>query len=192
MPPKSKPETTWRQSWLLKCALLLLVVALFLGGIIWAGWWGRDYVQGSDRYVIPFADIECNPPVGMDRTKFLDEVLYYASPKLPERVNLIDEELPDKLHAGFGKHPWVATVEGVSIHPPKKVLVKLTHRTAVLAVKVGPDVLAVDATGVLLPKNAPTLGLPFYEGDAPAPKGIGQRWGDPNVEAAARKARRDR
>jgi hypothetical protein len=40
---------------------------------------------------------------------------------------------------------------------------------------------------VLLPRNAPTEGLPIYDGIAKAPQGDGKRWGDPKVEAAARK-----
>ena len=84
MPPKSRPETSWRQSWLLKGAVLLACVVLFLGGVIWAGRWGLEHLRGSDRYVIPFNEIDCEPPVGMERQKFLDQVRYYASPRLPE------------------------------------------------------------------------------------------------------------
>jgi hypothetical protein len=51
--------------------------------------------------------------------------------------------------------------------------------------------LVLDGEGVLLYTNAPTLGLPIYEGAARAPQGkAGTRWGDPNVEAAARKLRK--
>ncbi len=68
-----------------------------------------------------------------------------------------------------------------------RLIVTLTHRTPTLAVKFGGELLAIDRAGVLLPKDAPTLGLPIFQGEAKAPKGVGQRWGDPNVEAAARK-----
>jgi hypothetical protein len=125
-------------------------------------------------------------PVGMERKKFLEEVQYYA-PGLPGHVNLLDESLRERLREGFAKHPWVEKVDNVEINPPKQIIVKLTHRTPVLAVKVGGDLLVTDRTGVLLPKDAPTLGLPVYPGEAKAPQGVGLRWGDPNVEAAARK-----
>jgi len=124
----------------------------------------------------------------MERKKFLEEVQYYAS--LSGRINLLDEALPDRLREGFAKHPWVEKVDGVEITPPKHVIVKLTYRTPALAVKFGGELLVTDRAGVLLPKDAPTLGLPVYDGDAKAPKGVGLRWGDPNVEAAARKAPR--
>ena len=55
----------------------------------------------------------------------------------------------------------------------------------------GTKLHAVDGTGVLLRPDAPTLGLPVYQGDAKPPQGpAGMRWGDPNVEAVARKLRK--
>jgi hypothetical protein len=187
MPAKSRQEKpAWFRTWLFKSALLLALVVLFLGAVILAGHWGLEQLRGRERYDISLADIECEPPVGMDRKTFLGQVRYYA-PTLPERVNLLDEQLSDKLREGFAKHPWVENVTDVEIKPPRQVVVKLTHRTPALAVKLGADVFAVDRGGVLLPKDAPTLGLPIFEGDAREPKGVGLRWGDPNVEAAARK-----
>ena len=188
MPAKSRAEKKpWFRTWLIKCALLLSLVAIFLGGVILAGHWGQEYLRGRERFEIAFTDIECGTPAGMDRKKFLEEVQYY-SPALPGRVDPLDDQLRDRLSDGFARHPWVEKVDGVEIVPPKQIIVKLTLRTPVLAVKFGGELLATDRTGVLLPKNAPTLGLPLYPGDAKAPRGIGQRWGDPNVEAAARKA----
>ena len=126
----------------------------------------------------------------MTRQDFLDEVRYDA-PSLPRQLSLLDEELANKLRAGFAKHAWVEKVEGVEIRRPKQIIVKLTYRTPVLAVKVGPKLRAVDGNGILLPRNAPTLGLPVYEGDAPPPqKEAGTPWGDPNVEATARRAKK--
>jgi hypothetical protein len=190
MPAKPRPEkTSWHKGWLLKCTLLLILIAAFLGGVIGAGWWGLEQLRGSQRYDVAFANIECEPPVGMPRQDFLDEVRYGA-PSLPKQLSLLDEELTNKLRAGFAKHAWVEKVEGVEIKRPKQIIVKLTYRTPVLAVKVGSKMRAVDGNGVLLPKNAPTLGLPVYEGDAPPPaKEAGTPWGDPNVEAAARALR---
>lgn len=190
MPAKSRADKpTWFRAWLFKSALLLLLVALFLAGVIWAGRWGLEQLRGRERYEIAFIDIECDTPAGMDRKKFLDEVRYYA-PGLSARVNLLDDQLRDRLMEGFARHPWVEKVDDVEIKPPKQIIVKLTHRTPVLAVKFGGELLAIDRTGVLLPKDAPTLGLPIFAGEAKVPLGIGLRWGDPNVEAAARKAGR--
>jgi hypothetical protein len=191
MPPKLRPDKpAWYKSWLLKSTLLLLLVALFLGGVIVAGRWGMDQISSSERYVIAFTDIECQPPVGMDRRKFLNQVLYYASPRLHERLNLLDEDLRKRLSDGFVRHPWVEKVDDVEIKQPKQIIVKLTLRTPVLAVNDGAKMRAVDATGVLLPEDAPTLGLPIYDGIAKKPQGAGLPWGDSNVEAAARKSKK--
>jgi hypothetical protein len=184
---KSRQATkpAWIPGWLVKSVLSLMLVALFLGGLIWAGRWGMEQLRGRERYEVAFIDIECEPPVGMDRHKFLDEVRYYAR-GLPVRLHLLNDDLTQQLQEGFAQHPWVLNVDAVKITPPRQLAVKLTYRIPVLAVKYGPNVHAVDAQGVLLPNNAPTRGLPVYDGDAPRPQAVGQRWGDANVEAAAR------
>jgi hypothetical protein len=190
MPAKSRAEKKpWFRAWLVKNALILMLVALFLGGVIWASHWGLEYLRGRERFEIAFTDIECETPAGMERKRFLEEVQYYA-PELSGRVDVLDEQLRDRLTDGFARHPWVEKVDGVEIKPPRRIVVTLTHRAPVLAVKFGGELLATDRTGVLLPKNAPTLGLPIYAAEPKPPRGIGQRWGDPNVEAAARKAAR--
>lgn len=169
--------------------LVLALIGAFLGGIIWLGRSGRDHLQGQPRYEVAFAEIECQPPPIMTREKFLHQAHYYA--RLPERLNLLDEELPGRLRTGFAKHPWVEKVEDVEIVPPNKIVVKVTYRTPVLAIKHGGSLRVVDGNGVLLPKDAPSLGLPIYEGDPQPPAGLeGTRWGDPNVEAAARKLKK--
>lgn len=184
---KRQEKPAWFRTWLVKSVLLLTLVVLFLAGIIYAGHWGLEHLRGRERYEVAITDIECDPPVGMERKTFLEQVRYYAAPALPERVNVLDEQLPERLRDGFARHPWVETVDGVDIKPPRRIVVKLTPRRPVLAVKFAGELLVVDRAGVLLPKDAPTLGLPTYEGDAREPKGVGQRWGDANVEAAARK-----
>lgn len=187
---KSRPvKTSWFRRWPVRAVVSLILVGLFLGGIIYAARLSIDYIQGLDRYLVEFTEIECEPPIGMDRREFLDEVRFES--RLPKRLNLTDHDLAQQLRDGFLKHPWVERVEAVQIKPPKQIVVKLAHRTPVLAVQVGAKLHAVDGHGILLRPNAPTLGLPVYDGDARPPQGpAGTRWGDPNVEAAARKLRK--
>jgi len=184
---KTRPDkkSPWFPPWLVRSAMLFVFVALFLGGLVWAGRWGTEQLRGRDRYDVAFSEIDCEPPVGMERQKFLDEVRYYAR-ALPERLHLLNDDLPQQLREGFALHPWVEKVDAVEIKPPKQIIVKFTPRAPVLAVRFGADLHAVDHHGVLLPTNAPTRGLPVYDGDAPRPVAIGKRWGDANVEAAAR------
>jgi hypothetical protein len=188
---KSRPDkkSSWFPDWLIKSALLLTLVALFLGGLVWAGRWGSEQLRGRERYDVAFAEIDCEPPIGMDRQKFLDEVRYYAR-AFPERLHVLNESLPQQLREGFALHPWVDKVDAIEIESPKHIVVKLTYRTPVLAVPFGADLHAVDRHGILLPNNAPTRGLPVYDGDAPRPVAVGKRWGDANVEAAARELKR--
>jgi hypothetical protein len=191
MPAKPKSEPMSLRAWLFKAALVLIVVAAILGGLIWAGHWGSEHLRGRTRYDLPFTAIECEPPAGMDRSAFLDEVRYYAR-SVPEQLHLLDDDLRQRLHDAFAAHPWVERVASVEITPPKRIVVRLVHRTPVLAVRIGVQMHAVDASGVLLPGNAPTRDLPVYDGDAKVPAGIGKRWGDADVEAAARKLKSNR
>lgn len=172
---------------LLKVLALLLAVAGVLAGLIALGHWGLEHLRARDRYLVPLADVECAPPPGMSRADFLDEVRYYGG--LPEKLSVLDAQLPERLRAAFAEHPWVARVEDVTVTPPRRVRVALTYRTPVLAVRWGDTLRAVDAAGVLLPARAPTAGLPVYPGQPRPPQGRpGTRWGDPGVEKAARAA----
>jgi hypothetical protein len=194
--PKARPATIswlpwWLKGrlghWLLRSVGLLVLVAGFLAGVIWLGHWGLSQVHDQDRYLAPFADIDCNAPESMDRHEFLDEVQYLS--RLPDWLNVLDDELPAQLHKAFTRHPWVEKAE-VAVAPPRQVTVRLTFRTAVLAVRWEGDLRAVDGNGILLPKSAPTRGLPIYDGTPRPPRGpAGTHWGDTDLERAARKLR---
>jgi len=63
----------------------------------------------------------------------------------------------------------------------------------VLAVPWGGELRAVDGAGVWLPNNAPTRGLPVYDGTPRPPRGPpGTHWGDSDLERVARKLRADK
>ena len=194
--PKPSPKArgkaaapTPRGRWAVRSALLLLAVAGFLAGLIALGRWGLEQLRGHERYLVPVAEIACEPPAGLDRAAFLEQVRFYH-PALPERVDLLDEELPQRLKLAFADHPWVEAVDDVAVAPPRQITVRLTYRRPVLAVRWGGELRAVDGHGVLLPKSAPTAGLPVYDGTPAPPRGReGTRWGDPNLEQAARARR---
>ena len=173
--------------WVLRSAALLVVVAGLLACIIVLSRWAQSRIHDQDRYLFPFANIIVQPPAGIDRNTFLDEVRFHAA--LPDGpLNILDTELPDRLRAAFAQHPWVERVEAVTIRPPRRIEVMLTYRRPVLAVPWDGTLRAVDGAGVMLPKAASTRGLPVYEGEPRAPQGPpGTPWGDPEVERAARK-----
>jgi hypothetical protein len=172
--------------WLLKPLGVSLGLGLLLAGLILLGQMAWQHIRHHDRYTVAFTDIECTPPPGRDRMDFLEEVQYLAA--VPERLRLLDDDLPARLARAFTRHPMVDKVIEITLTPPRQVRVRLAYRTPVLAVAVSGELRAVDAQGVLLPRDTPTRGLPVYEGQAAPPQGpAGSRWGDAGVEAAARK-----
>jgi hypothetical protein len=181
-----------------------LAATLLLAGLIVLGRAARDALRQEERYAVAFADIDCEPPPGEERAAFLGEVQYLAG--LPERLRILDDELPGRLAEAFARHPWVAKVERVEVVLPGQVRARLTYRTPVLAVwwfegEIPDDhsrplgrfngregALAVDRDGVLLPVSAPPDGLPAYVAKVPSAGPAGSSWGDGAVEAAARTA----
>jgi hypothetical protein len=193
--PKARPPSiSWRPwwlrgplgRWLLRSIVLLALVAGVLGAVIWLSHWAQQRIHDDPRYLVPFAEIVVDPPKDMEPAAFLDEVRYYG--QVDEKpLNLLDEDLPPRLRHIFAKHPWVEKVDEVTVRPPRRIEVTLTYRTPVLAVRWDGRLRAVDGQGVLLPKNAPAEKLPVFEGEPKRPQGPGQRWGDPEVEQAAKK-----
>jgi hypothetical protein len=145
----------------------------------------RRNIGPRDRYAVKFADIRCTPPPGMTRETFLTEVLYASN--VAPTIQVLDPELSAKLTAAFAAHPWVASVDAVTVEPPDTVTVKLTYRTPVLAVATEGGKRSVDAKGILLPTSAPTADLPeLLNGPALPPNATaGKPWPDATVVGAA-------
>jgi hypothetical protein len=167
-------------------AVAVAVLPAFLFGIIALGQYAREQIQTQPRYKVFFSEIDCTVPPGMSRSDFLGEVQYTA--ELPDHFNALDPQLPRRLADAFAQHPWVEKVLRVTVDHTKQVHVALLHRTPVLAVRWQGVLRAVDRDGVLLPANAATQGLPVYSGKVSPPAGAGSRWGDADIEAAARQA----
>jgi hypothetical protein len=104
----------------------LLIAAAVVGGLIWAGRWSMEQLHGRGRYVVKFTDIICEPPAGMSRRDFLDEVLYES--QLPAQFDLTDINLRPQLEEGFARHRWVEKVMAVEIRQPNQIEVKLVYR----------------------------------------------------------------
>jgi hypothetical protein len=163
--------------------IAVLAAAAVVFGLVWLGQFGRAWLEQRRHYSVKFADLHCDSPPGMDRTRFLAEVQYCGS--FPDQINLLDPSLVNRVQAAFMLHPWVERVDSVNLRGPDGPTVALVIRKPVLVVAGR----VVDRFGVLLPTGTPTDGLPTYPGEPPPPKGRdGLPWGDPDVEAAARKA----
>jgi hypothetical protein len=138
---------------------------------------------------LPFSAIRCPAPPGSEQKDFVAEVQYLSG--LPDRVNVLDRQLAEKLHAAFALHPWVESVEDVTVST-QRIAVRLRFRTPLLAVWWDGRLRAVDGSGILLPVTANTKGLPMYSGKAAPPAGpAGTHWGDKAVEERARAAALD-
>jgi len=94
--------------WSFKLLAFLAVVAGFFAAVIVLGHMALDYLRQHERYAIELSQIECEPPPGLGRTDFLDEVQYYSG--LPTRLALLETDLRERLADGFGRHPWVERV----------------------------------------------------------------------------------
>jgi len=111
---------------LAQVVLGLAAVALAVGGVVAVGNVARDALGPNDRYLLPFAEIDCPAPPGQDRAEFLGEVQYIGS--FPDRVNVLDPSLPERLRKAFAGHRRVTNVGRVTVTPPKRVQVELTFR----------------------------------------------------------------
>ena len=110
---------------LLRALLPPLIAALFLAVLIGLGNAAREALSGRGHYTIAFTDIDCPPPPGREGDDFLGEVQYLGT--LPDRLNLLDDGLADRLAGAFAKHPWVEKVERVEV-TQGRVRVRLVYR----------------------------------------------------------------
>jgi hypothetical protein len=164
-------------------AVTLAAAVGILWGIARLGELAQNAIGDRDRYRVPFADIDCNPPAGLDRPSFLAEVRYCSG--FPEHFQLLAPDLTPRLTATFRSHPWVAAVERISVEPEGRVRVHLTYRTPVLSVRTLDGVRVVDAAAVLLPLAANPNGLPELATPVPLPDvAAGQVWEDETVKRA--------
>src|SRR5262245_8982382 len=173
------------QRYTIQAAVAAIGAVVVLGGLIAGGRAFRGRLAEAEQYQCPFAEIQFNSPPDPDPGRFLAEVRYLGD--FPDRVSLIDDDLPRKLKEAFERHGWVESAK-IAIGPGKRIAAQLTFRTPVLAVRIGEGLRAVDGSGLLMPRSAGTQGLPVLTWAKSPTVGAGKPWGDANVEAAARVA----
>ena len=188
-PPKS--AAGWRSAVrpLLGAAITIGITVGVLSALGWLGDEARQRIADRDRYSAKFADISCDAPAGLGRAEFLTEVRYAAN--APETFQVLDPELRAKLTAAFTSHPWVESVESVTVDPPTAVRVGLKFRVPFLAIRVeGGTTRAVDANGVLLPASPIPPGLTeVFTSLPPPPTRAGQVWASDDVKRAVELAK---
>ncbi len=180
--PNGAPHRGGWPAWTVPIPALLGMAIIYL--FAWVG--TRNPAFGPKP--IPLQQIQIVLPSWLNRVKFLDEVRYLSA--FPATVNPSSGEDLFHLKAGFGKHPWVRSVDTIELQEGI-LTAKVQFRIPVLEVGVDPDKTTrgntrfVDEAGVLLPVGE-FPGLTRLGNPVPAPKGEpGQLWGDPLVEGGA-------
>lgn len=166
----------------IRAVVAMLAAAAIVFGLVWLGQFARERLEKQRIFTIAFADLRCETPPGQTRAAFLKEVQYLGG--LPDRLNTFDPQSIARLVAAFQLHPWVETVESVSLRNPPGPTVRLKFRTPTLNVAGR----VVDGHGVVLRAEAPADGLPVLRGPVPPHGPEGAAWGDAAVEGAARTA----
>ncbi|HXD87960.1 MAG TPA: hypothetical protein VN641_15845 [Urbifossiella sp.] len=180
--PKKPPRSRRRS------VVLLLATVAAAAGILLAidrlGSEALQWLSPRERYRIAFADIHCAAPPGLDRSAFLAEVRYQSG--FPDSFNSLAGSDRRQLARAFAAHPWVESVEAVTVAPGNAVTVALRFRVPILAVRVKDGTRLVDAHGVLLPESAPTpAGVIELRSTVPAPTAPpGTIWADETVKRA--------
>ena len=174
----------WITQALLPAGGATLVVLL----ILFVGHWTREALRGDSAKQFPFRDIDCQAPVGRTRDEFLAEVQYLSG--IPDRLDLLDPSLAERLVAVFQRDPWVDSVPRIEIGP-HTIKASLHFRQPVLIVPVegAKEVRLVDRLGIQLPGDRIPARLIRSAQTAPKPAGLpGTSWGDPRIADAARLA----
>ena len=170
----------------------VLTAAVVVAVLASVGWLGGEALRGvgsRDRYQSAFADIQCDTPPGIDRARFLAEVRYLS--QFPETFHHLEESEQARLAEAFTLHPWVESVERVSVEPGNVVRVALKFRTPLLAVRDEMGLVRlVDDSGRLLPETEPPPGVAWLENAIPAPQiSSPQVWDNATVKKAVELAR---
>lgn len=169
---------------LVRGVALLMGIVVVLVAIVLAGRWSLERLRPSDQLQVAFKDIRVEPPPGMTRRDFLDEVQYLS--RLPATTPSTGDHA--ELKSAFAKHPWVRSVDAIR-SDANGVTVTLTLRRPVLAVPWQGEVRVVDEDGVLLPESASPEGMPRFVGTPAAPGEAGMPWPDARVIEQARSPR---
>jgi hypothetical protein len=170
------------RKWLVQLVLPLAAGLGLIAAVVLIGGTVRERLRHDGGRVIVFSDIECDPPEGLTRLEFLEQVQYLAN--LPDQFNLLDPDTSPHIVEALSTHPLVAAVSRVEQLPAGRLRVQLIYRVAVLCVANPAGV--VDRDGVLLPSSTQHKDLPVLRARVAFPlAGPGHPWSDDTVKAAA-------
>lgn len=195
-----KPDDTVKKiivSWM-GFGIVMLLSFLSCGFLIYllskADYSFNRLIVSRHASLIPFSNINAPFPEVLSKEEFLSEVRYLGN--LKEEFDLLEEGILGKIFSAFQLHPWVYKVLDVQREGPKNLKVMLEFRNPVLVVPISHPIdqieasenfRVVDSNGVILPKNAPQLGLPVLARPLPFPSGkAGVQWKNDQVILCAK------
>jgi len=169
--------------------LCLVLLGIFIA-CVYAAWHKiGSRVLASPEYFIGPRQIEITPPPPwLHRTNLPAEVYRDLTRHGP--ASIMDDDLIERVAAACLLQPWVAKVRQVAKQYPAKVKVDLVYRRPVCMVKLGDQLLPVDAEAVLLPVDdfspVEKAKYPRLLGVDRGPMGgARRRWGDIRVAGGA-------
>lgn len=168
---------------------LLGIGVVLVGGAYWAWTQVADDVTSQPQYQVTLENVVVTAPPPWIKADVRGEALRNASLDLP--LNVLDDQLAERVAKAFTFHPWIAEVRQVRKSLPAQVAVDVVYRKPVCMVEL-PDrsgLYAVDAAAFLLPSQD-FLGDPKKAAAYPRLAGItsinvgrvGVRWPDPYVQ----------
>jgi len=180
--PKISKRWPWRP--IAAVAITLAVVAGIVIALDQAGLEAMKRLGPRERFRVKFADLHCDSPPRMDRRQFLAEVRYTS--RFSESFIATEEAEREHLRQAFLTHPWVESVNGISVQAGNTVSVSLKFREPMLAVRVdGGGLRLVDAHGILLPECEPAKGIAVFLSVQPGPASpAGKTWDNELVRRA--------
>lgn len=201
---KDTPANPRRATVLRVVGGIVLAAVLIGGGVAFYRYYMRDVLNDSPEYAFSGSRIVFSPepPDWVDREQLLEGAL--SEPGLDRQETVLDLELPQRLAVAFAKQPWVKEVVQVRIFYPATIRVELLFRRPICLIEVKDGLYPVDPEGTYL------LTIPYFarlmpdgtiaatdkqhdylsvQGVETTPMGdIGDPWGDPAVEQAAKLA----
>jgi hypothetical protein len=185
----SRPISTWFSSGTGTVILCVVLTGIFIA-CAYAAWHKiGSRVLASPEYFIGPRKIEITPPPPwLHRTDLAAEVYRDLTQHGP--ASIMDDDLIERVTAALLRQPWVAKVRNVAKQYPAKIKVDLVYRRPVCMVKLGDQLLPVDAEAVLLPADdfSPVEKAKYprlLDVDRGPMGGAGRRWGDSRVAGGA-------
>jgi hypothetical protein len=190
--PPAPPTRKVRAGAMLKIIASCLLVVGCVALVAWLGKVSSSQLGQRDRYRVPLATVQFEPPPTLDRASFLAEVRYISG--LGDSIDTADPNLLATLKPAFEKHPWVDQLEATEVRPNNEVQLNLRYRTPQLAILWQRDgsieTRALDKLGVLLPVDATTKNLPVLLNERAVPLAeAGKPWPEADVQRAVQLSR---